>query len=53
MPVKIKKIRGGYSVKTPSGTKAKKATRNKAKAQERLLNAIEHTTWRPTGKKGS
>jgi hypothetical protein len=42
MPVKIEKQNGGYRVSTPSGTKAKKTTMAKAKAQRRLLNAIEH-----------
>ena len=51
MPVKITKVKGGYSVKTPGGTKAKATTKAKAKAQERLLNAVEHSSWRPTGKK--
>lgn len=49
MPVKIKKVKGGYRVSTPSGTKAKKTTKKKAKAQERLLNAVEHSDWKPTG----
>jgi len=52
MPVKIKRVRDGYSVSTPSGTKAKKTTKKKAKKQERLLNAVERG-WRPTGKKGN
>jgi hypothetical protein len=50
MPVKIRKVKGGYRVSTPHGTKAKKTTRAKAKKQERLLNAVEHG-WKPTGKK--
>ena len=50
MPVKIKKVKGGYKVSTPHGTKAKKTTKKKAEAQERLLNAVEHG-WKPTGKK--
>jgi len=49
MPVKIKKVKGGYSVRTPHGTKAKRTTKKKAKAQEQLLNAVEHG-WKPTGK---
>lgn len=48
MPVTVKKVQGGYSVKTPGGVKAKKTTKKKAKAQERLLNAVEHSDWRPT-----
>lgn len=49
MPVKIKKVKGGYRVSTPHGTKAKHTTKAKAMAQERLLNAVEHG-WHPTGK---
>ena len=51
MPVKISKVKGGYSVKTPHGTKAKATTKEKAEAQKRLLNAVEHSDWRPTGQK--
>ncbi|HEY6022523.1 MAG TPA: hypothetical protein VIY48_22460 [Candidatus Paceibacterota bacterium] len=52
MPVKIKKTSGGkYKVSTPNGTKAKGTTKQKAEAQKRLLNAVEHG-WKPTGKKG-
>lgn len=52
MPVKVKKVAGGYSVSTPHGVKAKHTTKEKAMAQERLLNAVEHG-WRPTGRKRS
>lgn len=50
MPVKVKKVKGGYRVSTPHGTKAKRTTRAKAERQKRLLNAVEHG-WKPTGKK--
>jgi hypothetical protein len=50
MPVKIKKTGSKYRVSTPSGVKAKGTTKAKAKAQKRLLNAVEHG-WKPTGKK--
>ena len=50
-PVKITKTDGEYKVTTPHGVKSKGTTKAKAKAQERLLNAVEHTSWRPTGKK--
>ncbi len=51
MPVKMRKVRGGKGrVSTPGGVKAKATTVKKWKAQERLLNAVEHG-WRPTGKK--
>lgn len=46
MPVIVKKADGGYSVSTPSGTKAKKTTLAKAMAQRRLLNAVDHG-WKP------
>lgn len=43
MPVKITKTgKGGFKVATPSGIKSKNATKANAKAQKRLLNAIEH-----------
>ena len=43
MPVTIHKKKGGkVEVRTPGGVKAKSTTMAKAKAQERLLNAIEH-----------
>lgn len=49
MPVSISKKDGGkYRVSTPHGTKARGTTLKRAKAQERLLNAVEHG-WRPTG----
>ena len=51
MPVKIVKHGTSYTVSTPSGIKAKHTTLAKAKAQERLLNAVENSDWRPTGKK--
>lgn len=46
MPVKIWKTDGKYSVSTPNGVKAKGTTKEKAEAQKRLLNAIDHG-WRP------
>lgn len=50
MPVKIKKVKGGYRVSTPHGTKAKKTSRKNAIKQKRLLQAIEHG-WKPTKKR--
>ena len=50
MPVKIAKVKGGYRVTTPTSVHAKHTTLAKAKAQKRLLNAVEHD-WKPTGKK--
>jgi hypothetical protein len=53
MPVKITKVGGGkVRVSTPSGTKAKATTPAKAAAQRNLLNAVEHSDWRPTKRKG-
>jgi len=53
MPVKVKKLKGGkYQVSTPNMVHAKGTTKKKAKAQERLINAVDHG-WRPTkSKKG-
>ena len=42
MPTKIRKVKGGFRVSTPHGTKARKTTKKKAKKQKRLLDAIEH-----------
>ena len=50
MPAKVTKVKGGYKVSTPNGTHAKKTTKEKAEAQKRLLNAVDHG-WKPTGKK--
>jgi hypothetical protein len=50
MPVKVKKVKGGYRVSTPNRVHAKHTTKAKAKKQQRLLNAIDHG-WRPTHKK--
>jgi hypothetical protein len=52
MPVKIKKVKGGYQVSTPNGVHAKHTSKEKAMAQEHLLNAVEHG-WKPTGKPAS
>jgi len=42
MPYKVKKNKdGSYKVTSPSGTKAKHTTKAKARAQQRLLYAIE------------
>ena len=43
MPVKLRKLaKGKVRVSTPGGVKAKATTPAKAKAQQRLLNAIDH-----------
>jgi len=52
MPVTISKKpgKGGkFTVRTPGGMKSKGTSLKNAKAQERLLNAVEHSNWRPTG----
>jgi hypothetical protein len=52
MPVKISKNKdGSVKVSTPHGVKAKHTTLEKALKQERLLNAVDHSNWRPTKKK--
>jgi hypothetical protein len=50
MPVTITKETSGYQVSTPHGVKAKHTTKEKATKQARLLNAVEHSDWRPTKK---
>ena len=42
MPYKIKKVKGGYKVTSPHGTKAKKTSKKKAVAQVRLLAMKKH-----------
>jgi hypothetical protein len=51
MPVKLEKDPSGkgYTVSTPGGVKGRKMTLRNAKAQARLLNAVEHSDWRPDG----
>lgn len=51
MPVTTRKVKGGYSNRTPGGVKGKKMTKKNAMAQKRLLNAVEHSNWRPTKRK--
>lgn len=49
MPAKVSKnADGSYRVATPNGVHAKRTTKAKAKAQQRLLNAVDHG-WKPTG----
>lgn len=42
MPAKVKKVGGRYRVSTPNAVHAKGTTKDKAKKQARLLNAIDH-----------
>jgi len=52
MPYKTRSVGGGkVRVTSPHGTKAKATTPAKAQRQTNLLRAVEHTDWRPTGKK--
>ena len=51
MPARIRKVKGGYQVRTPNRVHAKKTSKAKAKKQARLLNAIDHG-WKPSGNKG-
>jgi hypothetical protein len=58
MPGKISKVKGGYQVATPNMVHAKHTTLDKAKKQQRLLNAIEHNpnfkpTRRASGRRGA
>jgi hypothetical protein len=52
MPVKVKKEGGGYKVSTPKMVHAKHTTLQKAMAQRRLLNAVEHG-WTPGRRRGA
>ena len=47
MPARIRKVKGGYQVRTPNRVHAKKTSKAKAKKQARLLNAIDHG-WKPS-----
>ena len=49
MPVTIKKVVGGYQVRTPNGIHSKHTTKEKAEKQKRLLNAVDHG-WKPKKK---
>lgn len=50
MPYRISEDDGGFSVTSPHGVKSKHTSLEKARAQKRLLDAVEHG-WHPTGKK--
>ena len=49
MPASIKKVGKKFQVRTPNGVHAKGTTKAKAKAQQRLLNAVDHG-FVPTGR---
>ena len=42
MPYRITKVKGGFRVSTPHGTKARSTSRKKAEAQVRLLRGVKH-----------
>ena len=50
MPVKTRKVKGGYRVTVGKRVTAKHTTKAKAKAQANLIRAVDHG-WKPTGKK--
>ena len=41
MPVKIKKVKGGWQVSTPNGIKARHTTLEKAEAQKKIIDAAD------------
>jgi hypothetical protein len=51
MPVTTSKTKKGYTNSTPGGIKGRGMTKKNAARQKRLLNAVEHSDWRPTGAK--
>jgi len=50
MPVRIRKVKGGYRVTHGGRISAKRTTKKKAEKQKRLLNAVAHG-WKPTNKR--
>jgi hypothetical protein len=50
MPAKIKKVGNRYQVATPNAVHAKGTTKENAKKQQRLLNAIEFGGFKPKKK---
>jgi hypothetical protein len=49
MPVKVRKVKGGYQVSHGGKVSAKKTTKAKAERQANLLRGVAHG-WEPTGK---
>lgn len=49
MPATVRKVKGGYQVRTPNRVHARRTTKAKAEAQKRLLNTVEHG-FKPTGR---
>ncbi len=50
MPIRIRKVKGGYRVSTPNRIHARRTTKAKAQSQARLLRGVEHG-WKPTRRK--
>jgi hypothetical protein len=50
MPATITEVGSKYKVSTPNAVHAKGTTLRKAKAQQRLLNAVDHG-WKPSKRK--
>ena len=50
MPVRIRKVKGGYRVSTPGGVKSRRTTKAKAQRQANLLRGVKHG-WKPTGRR--
>ena len=49
MPVKVRKVKGGYRVSHGGKVSAKRTTKTKAKKQAKLLRAVSHG-WKPRKK---
>lgn len=47
MPVKVRKVRGGYRVTDAGKVTASRTTKTKATKQARLLRGVAHG-WKPT-----
>ena len=51
MPAKItKQLNGKWMVRTPNRIHGRDMTKTNAEKQRNLLNAIEHSDWKPTNK---
>lgn len=47
MPVKVRKVKGGYRVSHGGKTSAKRTTKAKAKRQANLIRGVAHG-WKPS-----
>lgn len=50
MPIKIRKVKGGYRVTDKGRVTAKRTTKAKAQAQARAIRAVDHG-WKPGRRK--